>query len=266
MTVEHSRTTACPHCGGAIKAAARFCRHCRRDIVVPVTWNVAASTRVDAAITARTTSSEGDRSSVADDWRARLHPTVRALLPLLFLALAAPLAWSKVPSSVGRDDYAREQRFWSVVLHSLPAGQVAVAPASFGIACQGFRTSNVAVMDPASAENAVAAAREEVLRDPTVRACAARMQYSGEDLDERLATCAHVVHCVTAVWTADEVRSRIDDLDRELQSGRRDLYVYGAAFLATFFAAFGLAVYLRVPAALAVREWLKTGPDGRAMS
>lgn len=30
MTMENSGTTACPHCGGEIKAAARVCKHCKR--------------------------------------------------------------------------------------------------------------------------------------------------------------------------------------------------------------------------------------------
>lgn len=32
MTIESSGTTACPHCGGEIKAAAKVCKHCKRPI------------------------------------------------------------------------------------------------------------------------------------------------------------------------------------------------------------------------------------------
>lgn len=34
MTIEHSGTTACPYCGGEIKAAARVCKHCKRSVGV----------------------------------------------------------------------------------------------------------------------------------------------------------------------------------------------------------------------------------------
>lgn len=34
MTIESSDTTACAHCGGEIKAAARICKHCKRSVGV----------------------------------------------------------------------------------------------------------------------------------------------------------------------------------------------------------------------------------------
>lgn len=35
MTIESAGTMACPHCGGEIKAVAKVCKHCKRDVDQP---------------------------------------------------------------------------------------------------------------------------------------------------------------------------------------------------------------------------------------